>query len=64
MAKSLEIVLNKKQIDFMVKASGEKGAKSAFRMFMRAMEKEKIRVDKMPLLIDKMMAKSSGDKKE
>jgi len=56
-----EILLTKDQIEFMVKASGEPTKKKAFRMFCRAMRKEAIALDKMPLLVDKLMAR---DKKE
>jgi hypothetical protein len=59
--KVLQVTLNKKQTEYILKKSGEKTVKKAFRMFVRAMTKEAIKVQKMPILIDKMMAK---DKKE
>jgi hypothetical protein len=59
-----EIILTKDQIDFIVKASGEKNSRRAFRMFCRAMRKEGIRLNKMPLLVDKLIAREKEGKKE
>lgn len=55
--KPLTVALNKKQADYMKEASGEKSLKKAFNMFINAMTKEDIKIEKMPKLIDKMMAK-------
>jgi hypothetical protein len=60
----MEVVLSKKQAKYIVEKSGEKTLKKAFRMWLLAMSKEKISADKMPLLIDKMMAKDQVGKKE
>lgn len=60
----MEVVLNKKQAKFLMEACGEKSLKKAFKMFLSCMSKEKISPTKMPLLIDKMMAKDEAGKKE
>jgi len=60
--KPLTVALNKKQADYMKEASGEKSLKKAFNMFINAMDKENIKIQKMPQLIDKMMAKEKRKK--
>jgi hypothetical protein len=60
----VDVVLNKKQVDYLIQKCGEKSAKKAFRMFLSAMTKEKISPTKMPLLINKMMAQDKEGKKE
>ena len=57
MGQSMTIALNKKQANYMKEACGEKSLKKAFNMFIDAMTYEKIPLKKMPLLIDKLMAK-------
>lgn len=58
----LKIILNEKQLEYIVEKTQEKSKKRAFNMFLSAMQKEKIRPNKMPLLIDKMMAKDAERK--
>lgn len=52
-----EIILTKDQIDWMVKTSGEQTPRKAFRMFCRAMKKEAIHLEKMPILVDRLMTR-------
>ncbi len=60
----MEVVLNRKQARYIMEKCGEKSLKKAFKMFLACMNKEKISPLKMPVLIDKMMAKDAAGKKE